>query len=138
MLERFRWISNLHGRKTLAILVFLLLGLVLLSIAGFLVLESLIPAAVASGGLLLGWLLRRPIVTHTGDYSDHAVFWVLAVYGVVLFLGKRLNWDPLTTLTIITAATVIVFNLRFLVASDPVWAFTHMEVEDAQGNPEEN
>jgi hypothetical protein len=136
MFERFRLISILHGRKVLAILTFLLLALVALSAVGAVLLDSAFPATIAIGGLFLGWLLRRPIVTYMGNYADRLVFWVLAVYGVVIFLGKRMNWGHVTTLTIITAATVLVFNLRFWVASDLVWAFTRNDNSDADIDPD--
>lgn len=125
MFERFRRIRAEFGTKVVVRLSVLLVGLLGMVVFGLVALASAWPALLAGGGLLLGFLLREPIAWGVAYYT-RAVSVGLFVYGIVLFLGDRLGLGPEGKLLIITATTVLIFDLQF-------WSLSHPEVY----NPEQ-
>src|SRR5688572_2303255 len=106
MLNRFARIRREFGTGAFARIVFLLVGLVGLSLFGILGFESPWPAIISAVGLVLGWLLRRVIVDHA-EVIVWAIPGALFVYGVVLFLGENvLGISRELQLVIITVTTV--------------------------------
>ena len=119
MLYRFTRIRNEFGNLVLGRVVFLLVGLVGLSAFGLIAFKGPWAAIIAVIGLVAGWLLRSLIV----EWAE-SLFWAmpaaLFVYGVVLFLGERvLDISREAQLLIITATTVLLFDVQFWSLSDP-------------------
>jgi hypothetical protein len=119
MISRFARIRNEFGTSVLLRIVLLLLGLVGMSLLGWFALGTLWPVGISVAGLLTGWLLRGAIVDH-GESLTWAVPVGLTVFGIVAFVGEKLlGISRETQLLIITATTVIVFNIQFWWLSDP-------------------
>lgn len=118
MIARLKRIHHEFGIKISARIIVLLIGLVGMPIFGLIVLASPWSALIVITGLALGWLLRRTIAD-----SFEAIAWVLPtalfIYGIVLFIGERLGLSQQGQFLIITAVTVVVFDLQFWCFSDP-------------------
>lgn len=129
MIDRFRRIKYEFGTLMLVRTVFLLFGLVGLSIMGFVVFESPLATIVSVIGLVLGWILRRTIVAQA-----ELLFWVLPtglfIYGIVLFIGENLALSRNNQLLIITITTVVLFGIQFWSLSDPSIVNTERETDD--------
>lgn len=118
MLNRFQRINEEFGTKVLLRTILLLAGLTEMSIFGYFGFSSIIAGSIAIVGLILGFLLRNQIADGA-EYCSRAVTVGLFIYGIILFIGDRLGIENDTKLAIITATTVIVFNLQFWSLSDP-------------------
>ena len=119
MLSRFARIRDEFGTTAFAKTIFLLIGLVFLSLFGIFGFESLWPAIISAVGLVLGWFLRGVIVDHA-EWIVWAIPGALIVYSVVLFLGDTLlGISRELQLVIITVTTVLLFDAQFWSLSDP-------------------
>jgi predicted Kef-type K+ transport protein len=96
----------------------MLVGLPAMALLGWFGFGSLVPFGIAVIGLIFGILLRRQIVD-----SFERLAWALPAalfaYGVALFIGDRLGLSKLAQISVITAVTVIAFNIQFWSLSDP-------------------
>jgi low affinity Fe/Cu permease len=87
-------------------------------IIGLIALSSPWSAWVVAVGLAIGWVLRRKIVDWF-EIISWALPAALSIYGIVLTIGGILGLSHEGQLLIITATTVIVFELQFWCFSDP-------------------
>lgn len=118
MLQRFARIRHEFGNKDLAKVVFLLVALVAMSVAGYFLLGSPWAALIAVAGLVLGWLLRQKIVDNMETlFSLTPKF--LFIYGIALIAGQFLGLSHEAQLLIINATTVAIFDIQFWPLSDP-------------------
>ena len=119
MISRLTRIKDEFGTKMLLRILLLLVGLVGVSLLGWLALDTLWPVGISIAGLLVGWLLRSAIVER-GESLTWALPVSLTIYGVVLFIGEKLlGISRELQLLIITLVTVAVFNIQFWWLSDP-------------------
>lgn len=96
----------------------LLIGLCVLPVFDYLGFSSMRAGLIAIIGLALGWLLRHVIADGVEYY--HGVLRVgLIVYSIVLLVGGFLGLSGSAQLVVITATTVIIFDLQFWSLSDP-------------------
>ena len=117
-MKRFRRIYDEFGTGALVRTLILLIGLCALSLFDYLGHSSIRASVIAIVGLSLGWLLRRLIVEGVEYY--HGVLRVgLIIYSIVLFVGGWLGLSGSAQLAVITATTVIIFDLQFWSLSDP-------------------
>ena len=68
-------------------------------------------------GLALGFLLRRLIVKGV-EYYRRGIYIGLFVYSVTLLLGDLIGLENSIKLAVITATTVVIFDLQFWSLSD--------------------
>jgi hypothetical protein len=118
MLNRFKRIQHEFGTKALIRTLLLLVGLIGMTLMGFFFFASILAGLIAMVGVVLGFLFRQQIAQGVEHYP-RAVFIGLFVYGIILFLGDRLGLEKDAKLAIITATTVIIFDLQFWSLSDP-------------------
>jgi hypothetical protein len=118
LLNRFRKIRQEFGTRAVVRLSVLLVGLVGMALLGAIAFASPWAAVVGAAGLALGFLLRRPIARGI-EYYGVVIPAALFVYGIVLVLGDRVGLGDEAKLLIITATTVVVFDLQFWSLSDP-------------------
>jgi hypothetical protein len=117
MLNRFQRIQQEFGTKTLLRIILLLVGLVGMTIFGYFALSSIIAGIITLVGLVLGFLLRKQIADGV-EYYSRPITVGLFIYGIILFLGDMLGIENNVKLAIITATTVIIFDLQFWSLSD--------------------
>jgi hypothetical protein len=118
MLNRFQRIQNEFGTKASIRIWLLLVGLIGQTLLGLFYLSSVIAGIIAMVGLVLGFLFRQQIAQGV-EYYHRVVSVGLIAYGIILFLGDRLGLGKDAKLAIITATTVIIFDLQFWSLSDP-------------------
>ena len=118
MLARCKRIQQQFGTEVLLRVLFLLAGLVAMAIGGWHFLSSLIPTAIAAIGLFAGFALREYVVRNA-ESVPQLVKACLYNYALILLAAKLLDLGYLTQLSVITATTVLVFNLQFWSRSDP-------------------
>ena len=116
MLKRFRRIEDEFGMMYFVRTLLLLIGLLGMVILGF-YFSSYLPIIIAGVGLLLGFLLRNKI-PDGAEYYPRIISVGLFIYGIVLFFGDRFGIENYLKLTIITATTVVIFNLQFWTLSN--------------------
>ena len=117
-MHRFQRIYRVFGLGEFLRTIILFVGSIGMALFSFLYFSSLISPGIVFVGLLLGWILRKQIVQGL-DYYSALVPIGLFIYGLVLFVGKRMDLDHELMLNIITVTTVILFNLKFWTLSDP-------------------
>lgn len=117
-MNRFRRIRNEFGLSALIRISLLLVGLLGMTLFDFFAFSGIWAGLIAVGGLALGFLLRRKIPEGVEHYP-RIITVGLFVYSIVLFLGDRLGLGNSMKLAIITATTVVIFNLQFWSLSDP-------------------
>jgi uncharacterized membrane-anchored protein len=118
LLDRFRRIRSEFGTNAFVRISVLLIALVGMAVLGGFAFSSPWPAVVGVVGLALGLLLRRPIVRGVKYYSSAVPIGLIA-YAIVLIVGDQLGLTPQIKLIIITATTVVIFDLWFWSLSDP-------------------
>jgi uncharacterized membrane protein YjjP (DUF1212 family) len=118
MFNRFQRIQREFGTKDLLRIILLIVGLFAMTIFGYFVLSSIIASIITFVGLVLGFLLRKQIADGVQYYS-RVVTVGLFIYGIIGFLGDILGIENNVKLAIITATTVIVFDLQFWSLSNP-------------------
>ncbi|MBC7929112.1 MAG: hypothetical protein H7Z38_00930 [Rubrivivax sp.] len=118
MMDRFRRIKDEFGTGALIRISVLLIGLILMALFDFFAFSGIGAGLIAAIGLALGFFFRRKIVDGA-DYYPRAISIGLFVYGIVLFLGDRVGLGNSAKLAVITATTVIMFDLQFWSLSDP-------------------
>jgi hypothetical protein len=119
MLKRLTRIRKKFGTGMFLRMLLLIFGLIAMPAFGYLGFVSILPAIVVVAGMALGWLLRRQTVDHF-EWFAWALPAALFSYGIILFLGERvLGLTKLSQLVVVTAVTVIVFNIQFWSLSDP-------------------
>jgi hypothetical protein len=116
--KRFRRIYHEFGAGAFVRTLLLLFGLFALSLFDYLGFSSIRAVVIAILGLSLGWLFRQMIVEAV-DYYDGILRNGLIAYSITLFLAGLLDVDRSTQLAVITATTVIIFDLQFWSLSDP-------------------
>ena len=117
-MHRFQRIYRVFGLGEFLRTIILFVGSIGMALFSFFYFSSLISPGIVIAGLLLGWTLRKQIVQGL-DYYSALVPIGLFIYGLVLFVGKRMDLDHELMLNIITVTTVILFNLKFWTLSDP-------------------
>lgn len=118
MINRFRRIQKEFGVAALLRTSVLLIGLFALTLFDYFAFSSIRAGLIAIVGLFLGWLFRRKIPEGV-DYYSSATPGGLALYSITLVLGGLLGIERSTELAIITATTVVIFDLQFWSLSDP-------------------
>ncbi len=118
MVARFGRIYRVFGVSELIRTLILLVGLILMAVLGVAMHSSITAAEIAVGGLAIGWVLRNQIA-QGAEYCAAMIRVGLVTYAIVLAAGSSLGLAPNLKLLIITATTVIIFNLRFWSLSDP-------------------
>ena len=117
-MKRFRRIYDEFGAGALVRTLILLIGLCALPLFDYLGFSSLRAGVIAVVGLALGWLLRHLIVEGVEYY--HGILRAgLIAYSIILFVGGLLGLNGSAQLAVITATTVIIFDLQFWSLSDP-------------------
>lgn len=117
-MNRFRRIQNEFGLSALIRTSVLLIGLLGMALLDFFVFSGIGAGIIAVVGLALGFLFRRKI-PEGAEHYPRAIYAGLFVYSIVLFLGDRLGLGNGAKLAIITATTVVIFDLQFWSLSDP-------------------
>jgi hypothetical protein len=117
-MNRFRRIQTEFGVKALIRTSLLLVGLFGMGLFDYFGFASLRAGLIAAVGLTLGFLFRRKIAGGIEHYG-RAVSVGLFIYSITLLLGDLIGLENGTKLAIITATTVIIFDLQFWSLSDP-------------------
>lgn len=117
-MKRFRRIKNEFGVEAYLRTSVLLIGLGALVLFDYFGFSSIRAGLIALIGLTLGWLFRRKI-PEGADYYSRATPAGLAIYSITLLLGGLLGLERSAELGIITATTVVIFDLQFWSLSDP-------------------
>ena len=129
MLNRFQRIQREFGTKDLLRIILLLVGLVGMSIFGYFVLSSILAGIICLVGLVLGFLLKKQIADGV-EYYSRTITVGLFIYGIIGFLGDMLGIENNIKLAIITATTVIIFDLQFWSLSDPTVMNLERDIEE--------
>ena len=117
-MNRFRRIYDEFGVGALVRTLILLIGLFALILFDYLGFSSIRAGVIAILGLAVGWLLRQVIAEGVEYY--HGILRVgLIAYSIILFVGGLLGLNVSAQLAVITATTVIIFDLQFWSLSDP-------------------
>lgn len=111
-------IRQVFGTDALLRILILLIGMIGMSIGGWYFLSGLLPTAITAGGFMLGWILRNQIASRI-EIIPGTVRICLFIYGLVLFVGNRMEFEYITQLSITTATTALIFHLQFWSRSDP-------------------
>jgi hypothetical protein len=117
-MNRFRRIQNEFGGKALLRTSVLLVGLCGVTLFDYFAFSSIRAGLIAIVGLALGWLFRWKIAQGV-EYYRRAFSVGLFVYSVTLLLGDLVGLEHSTKLAVITATTVVIFDLQFWSLSDP-------------------
>ena len=117
-MNRFRRIRDEFGAGALARTALLLAGLPAMALFDYFAFSSLRAGLIAAAGLALGFLLRRRIPAGIDHYPP-VLSALLFVYPIILFAGGLLGLGKSAQLAVITAVTVIIFDLQFWSLSDP-------------------
>jgi hypothetical protein len=116
-MNRFRRIRDEFGAGALARTVLLLAGLPAMALFDYLAFSSLRAGLVAAAGLALGFLFRRRIPAGIDHYPP-ILSALLFAYPIILFVGGLLGLGRGAQLAVITAVTVLIFDLQFWSLSD--------------------
>lgn len=120
MINRLLRIRREFGTLLFLRTLLLLVGMIGMAAMGFWWLSSVWPAVIVVIGMGLGLLLRHWIVEQFELFA-WALPAALIIYSIVIFVGERLvGISRESQLLIITAVTVIVFNIQFWSLSDPM------------------
>lgn len=117
-MNRFRRIQNEFGTKALIRTSLLLVGLFGMGLFDYFGFSSIRAGLIAVVGLSLGFLFRRKIAEGI-EYYGRAISVGLFIYSITLLLGDLIGLGHGAKLAIITATTVIIFDLQFWSLSDP-------------------
>lgn len=117
-MNRFRRIHSEFGAKALIRTVVLLIGLVGMALLDYFALGGIRAGLIAGVGLGVGFLFRRKIAEGV-EYYPRVMSAGLFISSVVLLLGDLLGLANTVKLAIITATTVVIFDLQFWSLSDP-------------------
>jgi hypothetical protein len=116
-MNRFLRLQKEFGTKALIRAAILLLGLLGMTLFDYFAFSSVKASLIVVIGLALGFLFRRKIAVGV-EYYPRVMSVGLFVYSIVLFLGEQLGLEKSTRLAIITATTVVIFDLQFWSLSD--------------------
>lgn len=125
-MNRFRRIKNEFGARALIRTSVLLVGLLGMTLFDYFAFSSLRAGLIATVGLVLGFLVRREIARRV-EYLPRIISVGLFVYPIILLLGDQLGFANGVKLAIITATTVIIFDLQF-------WSLSDSSVVNAERN----
>ena len=125
-MNRFRRIQNEFGAKALVRTSLLLVGLFGMGLFDYFALSSIRAGLIAIVGLALGFLFRRKIAKRVEHYP-RAISAGLFVYSITLLLGDLIGLGNGAKLAVITATTVIIFDLQF-------WSLSDSSVMNAERN----
>src|SRR5215211_2585763 len=117
-MNRFRRIRAEFGAGATARTALLLAGLPAMALFDYFAFSSLRAGLIAAAGLALGFLLGRRIPAGV-DHYPRLLSALLFAYPIVLFVGGLLGLSRGAQLAVITAVTVIIFDLQFWSLSDP-------------------
>jgi hypothetical protein len=117
MINRFQRIQGEFGTMVLVRIILLLVGLIGMTIFCYFALSSILAGMITLVGLVLGFLLKKQIADKF-EYYSRAITIGLYIYGIVLFLGDIIGIEKNVKLAIITATTVVIFDLQFWSLSD--------------------
>jgi len=95
----------------------LLIGLFGMALLDYFAFSRIRAGLITIVGLALGFLLRRLIVKGV-EYYRRGIYIGLFVYSVTLLLGDLVGLENSTKLAVITATTVVIFDLQFWSLSD--------------------
>jgi hypothetical protein len=115
--NRFLRIKDEFGSMALLRTSVLLIGLCGMVVFDYFAFSSLRAGLITIVGLALGWLFRQKIPDGV-EYYRRAIPAGLFVYSVTLLAGDLLGLSNSTKLAVITATTVIIFDLQFWSLSD--------------------
>lgn len=96
----------------------LLAGLFAMTLFDYFAFESFRAGVISAAGLALGFLLRTRIpegIEHYPGVVSNGLF----VYPIILFVGGLFGLGRSAQLGVITAVTVVIFDLQFWSFSDP-------------------
>ncbi|HEY0079564.1 MAG TPA: hypothetical protein VGB73_13205 [Pyrinomonadaceae bacterium] len=116
-MNRFRRIQDEFGTKALIRTSLLLVGLVGMGLFDYFAFSSIRAGLIAIVGLALGFLFRRKIAEGI-EYYRRAISVGLFIYSITLLLGDLIGFGDGVKLAIITATTVVIFDLQFWSLSD--------------------
>ena len=116
-MNRFRRIQEEFGVKALLRTSLLLLGLFGMALFDYFAFSSIRAGLIAFVGLVLGFLFRRQIAGGV-EYYPRVISAGLFVSSITLLLGDLLGLPHDVKLAVITATTVVVFDLQFWSLSD--------------------
>jgi len=116
-MNRFRRIQSEFGAIALIRTSALLIGLLGMAVLDFFAFSNIRAGLIAAVGLALGFPFSRKIAEGV-EYYPRAMSAGLFVYSIVLLLGDLLGLDRGAKLAIITATTVVLFDLQFWSLSD--------------------
>ena len=116
-MKRFRRIQNEFGTAVLLRTCLLLIGLFGMALLDYFAFSRIRAGLITIVGLALGFLLRRLIVKGV-EYYRRGIYIGLFVYSVTLLLGDLVGLENSTKLAVITATTVVIFDLQFWSLSD--------------------
>ena len=116
-MKRFRRIQNEFGTTVLLRTCLLLIGLFGMALLDYFAFSRIRAGLITIVGLALGFLLRRLIVKGV-EYYRRGIYIGLFVYSVTLLLGDLVGLENSTKLAVITATTVVIFDLQFWSLSD--------------------
>ena len=116
-MKRFRRIHSEFGTAVLLRTSLLLIGLLGMALFDYFAFSSIRAGVIAIVGLGLGFLFRRLIVDGV-EYYRRGIYIGLFVYSVTLLLGDLVGLENSTKLAVITATTVVIFDLQFWSLSD--------------------
>lgn len=125
-MNRFRRIQNEFGAMASLRTSLLLIGLWGMALFDYFAFSSITAGLIAIVGLALGWLFRRKIAKGV-EYYRRALTVGLFVYSIILLLGDLLGLENSTKLAVITATTVVIFDLQF-------WSLSDSSVTNAERN----
>ncbi len=118
MIRRFQHVHNKLGFGATWRLLLLAGGMIVFSATGVLAFRSYREVVVTVGSLAVGYLLRHRISPYIVR-RPKILNYLLVAYMLLLGFCWYSDWSPPTELTIINAATAILFNLQFWTWSDP-------------------
>lgn len=116
-MKRFRRIQNEFGTTVLLRTSLLLIGLFGMALWDYLAFSSIRAGVITIVGLGLGFLFRRLIVKGV-EYYRRVLSIGLFVYSLTLLLGDRVGLENSAKLAVITATTVVIFDLQYWSLSD--------------------
>lgn len=114
-MKRFRRIQNEFGTTVLLRTSLLLIGLFGMALWDYLAFSSIRAGVITRLGL--GFLFRRLIVKGV-EYYRRVLSIGLFVYSLTLLLGDRVGLENSAKLAVITATTVVIFDLQYWSLSD--------------------
>lgn len=112
MFRRMKLIYGLGGYRALFSILFVLFGCIWMPIAEWIYYGTCYGGVAAAVLIVLGWMLRKPILEFVADYGDISkklLFVYVCLFLVLEYVGNQQYWQVLSGTVLLT----VVFNLRF-------------------------